>query len=180
MRSSPAGARSPDGPAPGPARTRPAEVADRVLGPGALPAQRAQHRLIVGDVVPGERRRLVEHVMRGWHRRFPFPGRLLKLKHARAAVHDLPLVDRGKGVLRLGAGRGRWGGLAAYLIRRSATSLVILIGISIFIFILLHSVYPSPAIIVLGPRASPGRHQRVEPASHCAPARVTCRLPFRE
>jgi len=45
--------------------------------------------------------------------------------------------------------------LAAYLIRRSATSLVILIGISIFIFILLHSVYPSPAIIVLGPRASP-------------------------
>jgi peptide/nickel transport system permease protein len=32
---------------------------------------------------------------------------------------------------------------------------VILIGISIFIFILLHAVYPSPAIIVLGPRASP-------------------------
>jgi peptide/nickel transport system permease protein len=45
--------------------------------------------------------------------------------------------------------------LAAYVIRRCATSLVILIGISIFIFILLHSVYPSPAIIVLGPRASP-------------------------
>ncbi len=45
--------------------------------------------------------------------------------------------------------------MAAYVIRRCATSLVILFGISIFIFILLHSVYPSPAIIVLGPRASP-------------------------
>jgi peptide/nickel transport system permease protein len=32
---------------------------------------------------------------------------------------------------------------------------VILFGISIFTFVLLHAVYPSPAIIVLGPRASP-------------------------
>jgi peptide/nickel transport system permease protein len=47
---------------------------------------------------------------------------------------------------------GRW--LTAYLVRRCATSLVILFGISIFTFILLHAVYPSPAIIVLGPRAS--------------------------
>ncbi len=46
-------------------------------------------------------------------------------------------------------------GLAAYLIRRCATSLVILFGISLFTFVLLHLVYPSPAIIVLGPRASP-------------------------
>jgi peptide/nickel transport system permease protein len=45
--------------------------------------------------------------------------------------------------------------MAAYLIRRCATSLVILFGISVFTFILLHLVYPSPAIIVLGPRASP-------------------------
>jgi peptide/nickel transport system permease protein len=45
--------------------------------------------------------------------------------------------------------------LAAYLIRRGATSLVIVFGISIFTFVLLHAVYPSPAIIVLGPRASP-------------------------
>ncbi len=45
--------------------------------------------------------------------------------------------------------------MAAYVVRRCATSLVILIGISIFIFIMLHSVFPSPAIIVLGPRASP-------------------------
>jgi peptide/nickel transport system permease protein len=43
----------------------------------------------------------------------------------------------------------------AYLIRRLGTSLVILAGVSIFIFILLHSVFPSPAIVVLGPRASP-------------------------
>jgi peptide/nickel transport system permease protein len=45
--------------------------------------------------------------------------------------------------------------LAAYLIRRCVTSIVILFGISIFTFVLLHLVYPSPAIIVLGPRASP-------------------------
>jgi peptide/nickel transport system permease protein len=45
--------------------------------------------------------------------------------------------------------------VTAYLIRRAGTSLVILIGISIFIFILLHSVFPSPAIVVLGPKASP-------------------------
>jgi len=32
---------------------------------------------------------------------------------------------------------------------------VILIGISIFIFALLHAVFPSPAIVVLGPKASP-------------------------
>ncbi len=45
--------------------------------------------------------------------------------------------------------------LAAYLTRRCVTSIVILFGISIFTFVLLHLVYPSPAIIVLGPRASP-------------------------
>ena len=32
---------------------------------------------------------------------------------------------------------------------------MILLGISIFIFILLHAVFPSPAIVVLGPRAQP-------------------------
>ena len=45
--------------------------------------------------------------------------------------------------------------MTAYLIRRLGTSLVILAGISVFIFILLHAVFPSPAIVVLGPRASP-------------------------
>ena len=44
--------------------------------------------------------------------------------------------------------------MAAYLIRRFATSLVILFGISIFTFILLHAVFPSPAIVELGPKAS--------------------------
>jgi peptide/nickel transport system permease protein len=43
----------------------------------------------------------------------------------------------------------------AYLIRRVGTSLVILIGISIFVFMLLRAVFPSPAIVVLGPKASP-------------------------
>ena len=45
--------------------------------------------------------------------------------------------------------------MTAYLIRRFGTSLVILIGISIFVFILLRTVFPSPAIVVLGPKASP-------------------------
>jgi len=45
--------------------------------------------------------------------------------------------------------------MTAYLIRRLGTSIVILIGISIFVFVLLHSVFPSPAVVVLGPKASP-------------------------
>jgi peptide/nickel transport system permease protein len=45
--------------------------------------------------------------------------------------------------------------LTAYLIRRLGTSVVILIGISIFVFALLHAVFPSPAIVVLGPKANP-------------------------
>jgi len=45
--------------------------------------------------------------------------------------------------------------LTAYLIRRCGTSVVILIGISIFVFVLLHAVFPSPAIVVLGPKANP-------------------------
>jgi peptide/nickel transport system permease protein len=45
--------------------------------------------------------------------------------------------------------------MSAYLIRRCGTSIVILIGISIFVFLLLHAVFPSPAIVVLGPKASP-------------------------
>jgi peptide/nickel transport system permease protein len=44
--------------------------------------------------------------------------------------------------------------VTAYLIRRCGTSIIILIGISIFVFGLLHIVYPSPARVVLGPRAS--------------------------
>jgi peptide/nickel transport system permease protein len=44
--------------------------------------------------------------------------------------------------------------VSAYLIRRFGTSIVILIGISIFVFGLLHAVFPSPARAVLGPKAS--------------------------
>jgi peptide/nickel transport system permease protein len=44
--------------------------------------------------------------------------------------------------------------VSAYIIRRIGTSVIILIGISIFTFGLLHIVYPSPARVVLGPRAS--------------------------
>ena len=44
--------------------------------------------------------------------------------------------------------------MSSYLIRRLATSIVVLTGISLFIFFLLHSLYPSPAIDVLPPRTS--------------------------
>jgi peptide/nickel transport system permease protein len=44
--------------------------------------------------------------------------------------------------------------MTAYLIRRCGTSVIILIGISIFVFGLLHIVYPSPARVILGTKAS--------------------------
>jgi peptide/nickel transport system permease protein len=44
--------------------------------------------------------------------------------------------------------------LTSYILRRCGTSLLILVGISIFIFGLLHSVFPSPARVVLGPKAT--------------------------
>jgi peptide/nickel transport system permease protein len=44
--------------------------------------------------------------------------------------------------------------VTAYLLRRLGTSIVVLIGISIFIYLLLHSIYPSPARAVLGLRAN--------------------------
>jgi peptide/nickel transport system permease protein len=43
----------------------------------------------------------------------------------------------------------------AYLLRRLGTSIVVLIGVSIFIFLLLHAIYPSPARDVLGLGAKP-------------------------
>jgi peptide/nickel transport system permease protein len=45
--------------------------------------------------------------------------------------------------------------VTAYLIRRLGTSIVVVLGVSIFIFFLLHTIYPSPAIDVLGPKSSP-------------------------
>jgi peptide/nickel transport system permease protein len=42
-----------------------------------------------------------------------------------------------------------------YLLRRIGTSIVVVLGVSFFIFFLLHLIYPSPAVDVLGPRASP-------------------------
>jgi len=44
--------------------------------------------------------------------------------------------------------------VTSYLIRRVGTSLAVLLGISIFIFFMLHTIYPSPAIDVLGSRAN--------------------------
>jgi peptide/nickel transport system permease protein len=45
--------------------------------------------------------------------------------------------------------------VTAYLIRRVGTSIVVVIGVSIFVFLLLHIIYPSPAVDVLGVKASP-------------------------
>lgn len=44
--------------------------------------------------------------------------------------------------------------MTGYVIRRAGTSVVVVIGISIFTFLLLHAIYPSPARVVLGPKAS--------------------------
>jgi len=44
--------------------------------------------------------------------------------------------------------------VTAYLLRRLGTSIVVLIGISIFIYLLLHAIYPSPARAVLGLKAN--------------------------
>jgi len=41
-----------------------------------------------------------------------------------------------------------------YLLRRLGASVIVLIGISFFIFGLLHFIFPSPAIVVLGSRAN--------------------------
>jgi peptide/nickel transport system permease protein len=45
----------------------------------------------------------------------------------------------------------------SYLIRRIITSIIVVIGVSIFIFILLHAAYPSPARDVLGLSARPAQ-----------------------
>jgi peptide/nickel transport system permease protein len=44
--------------------------------------------------------------------------------------------------------------VTAYLLRRIMMSIVVLIGVSIFIFLLLHAIYPSPARDVLGLKAN--------------------------
>ena len=45
--------------------------------------------------------------------------------------------------------------MSAYLLRRIGTSIIVLIGISIFMYLLLHEVFPSPAKIALGLKATP-------------------------
>jgi peptide/nickel transport system permease protein len=47
--------------------------------------------------------------------------------------------------------------VTGYLLRRSAVSVVVLIGISMAIFLLLHAIYPLPGRIILGIRASPAQ-----------------------
>jgi peptide/nickel transport system permease protein len=44
--------------------------------------------------------------------------------------------------------------VSAYLLRRIGTSIIVLLGISIFMYLLLHSVFPSPARVALGLRAN--------------------------
>jgi len=47
--------------------------------------------------------------------------------------------------------------MVSYLVRRLVTSIVVVIGVSIFIFVLLHAIYPSPARDVLGLSARPSQ-----------------------
>ncbi len=61
--------------------------------------------------------------------------------------------------------------MTAYLLRRLGTSIIVLIGISIFIYLLLHAVFPSPARAVLGLRADGPASQRLEPGKRLRPAR---------
>jgi peptide/nickel transport system permease protein len=44
--------------------------------------------------------------------------------------------------------------VTAYLIRRMITSIIVLLGVSIVVFFLLHLIYPSPAQDILGPKAT--------------------------
>ena len=44
--------------------------------------------------------------------------------------------------------------MTAYLIRRTATAVLVLLGVSVFVFLMLHIIFPSPAIDVLGPHAN--------------------------
>jgi peptide/nickel transport system permease protein len=44
--------------------------------------------------------------------------------------------------------------VTAYLIRRTVSALLVLLGVSVFIFLMLHVIYPTPAIDVLGPHAN--------------------------
>jgi len=44
--------------------------------------------------------------------------------------------------------------VTAYLIRRTVTAFLVLLGVSVFIFLMLHVIYPTPAIDVLGPHAN--------------------------
>jgi peptide/nickel transport system permease protein len=47
--------------------------------------------------------------------------------------------------------------MISYLARRIVTSIIVVVGVSIFIFILLHIAYPSPARAVLGLQAKPNQ-----------------------
>jgi peptide/nickel transport system permease protein len=47
--------------------------------------------------------------------------------------------------------------MISYLGRRLVTSIIVVIGVSIFIFLLLHAIYPSPARQVLGLSARPAQ-----------------------
>jgi peptide/nickel transport system permease protein len=47
--------------------------------------------------------------------------------------------------------------MVSYLVRRLVTSIIVVVGVSIFIFLLLHAIYPSPARQVLGLSARPAQ-----------------------
>ncbi len=52
--------------------------------------------------------------------------------------------------------------MTAYLLRRLGTSIIVLIGISIFIYLMLHAIFPSPARAVARPAGQQRADRRVE------------------
>ena len=45
--------------------------------------------------------------------------------------------------------------MIGYIVRRLGTAVIVVVGLSFLTFLMLHAIYPSPAIAVLGPKATP-------------------------
>src|SRR5262249_40486514 len=74
---------------------------------------------------------------------------LLWYQEGRECQHGLSVY-----VFARAMGREKGRSVSAYLIRRILTSLIVVLGVSVFIFLLLHMIYPSPAQDILGPKAT--------------------------
>ncbi len=60
--------------------------------------------------------------------------------------------------------------MTAYLIRRGAASIVVIFGIALLTFVMLHAIAPTPGRARAGRSGQPGRGQRVQPGARLRPA----------